>query len=124
MLAGERCFVTPSISTLCIRRNWGRALPVYDYLDETYIKVKGAWYYLYRAVDKHGQRLCADGRSTAKVKEVVYVEPFDSRRPDHRRYREPRLLRRRGSGRRTGPHLKGRSLRRAGRACDRRPRAD
>src|SRR5215831_3473124 len=24
-------------------------------MDETYIKVKGQWYYLYRAVDKHGQ---------------------------------------------------------------------
>ena len=26
-------------------------------LDETYIKVKGAWHYLYRAVDKHGQTI-------------------------------------------------------------------
>jgi transposase-like protein len=26
-------------------------------MDETYIKVKGQWYYLYRAVDKHGQTL-------------------------------------------------------------------
>src|SRR4029453_15974375 len=25
--------------------------------DETYIKVKGQWYYLYRAVDKHGQTI-------------------------------------------------------------------
>jgi hypothetical protein len=31
MLAGEGCFVTHSISTLFIRRNWGRALPVYHY---------------------------------------------------------------------------------------------
>src|SRR5215211_4733185 len=31
MLAGEGCFITRSISTLCIRRNWGRALPVYHY---------------------------------------------------------------------------------------------
>ncbi|QGP52194.1 Integrase core domain protein (plasmid) [Piscirickettsia salmonis] len=23
-------------------------------LDETYIKIKGQWYYLYRAIDKHG----------------------------------------------------------------------
>jgi putative transposase len=29
-----------------------------DYnIDETYIKVKGHWYYLYRAVDKHGQTI-------------------------------------------------------------------
>src|SRR5215475_10266849 len=29
-----------------------------DYnIDETYIKVKGQWYYLYRAVDKHGQTI-------------------------------------------------------------------
>ena len=26
-------------------------------LDETYIKVKGVWHYLYRAVDKHGQTI-------------------------------------------------------------------
>ncbi len=26
-------------------------------MDETYIKVKGAWVYLYRAVDKHGKTL-------------------------------------------------------------------
>ena len=26
-------------------------------MDETYIKVKGQWYYLYRAVDKHGQKI-------------------------------------------------------------------
>ena len=29
-----------------------------DYnIDETYIKVKGQWYYLYRAVDKTGQTI-------------------------------------------------------------------
>jgi transposase-like protein len=26
-------------------------------MDETYIKVKGQWYYLYRAVDKTGQTI-------------------------------------------------------------------
>ncbi len=26
-------------------------------MDETYIKIKGHWYYLYRAVDKHGQTI-------------------------------------------------------------------
>ena len=26
-------------------------------MDETYIRVKGAWHYLYRAVDKHGQAI-------------------------------------------------------------------
>jgi transposase-like protein len=26
-------------------------------LDETYIRVKGAWVYLYRAVDKHGKTI-------------------------------------------------------------------
>jgi transposase-like protein len=26
-------------------------------MDETYIKVKGQWRYLYRAVDKHGQTI-------------------------------------------------------------------
>ncbi|QGP57149.1 Integrase core domain protein (plasmid) [Piscirickettsia salmonis] len=26
-------------------------------LDETYIKIKGQWYYLYRAIDKHGDTI-------------------------------------------------------------------
>ena len=26
-------------------------------MDETYIKIKGHWYYLYRTVDKHGQTI-------------------------------------------------------------------
>jgi transposase-like protein len=26
-------------------------------MDETYIKIKGQWYYLYRVVDKHGQTI-------------------------------------------------------------------
>jgi putative transposase len=26
-------------------------------MDETYIKLKGQWYYLYRVVDKHGQTI-------------------------------------------------------------------
>jgi transposase-like protein len=26
-------------------------------MDKTYIKIKGQWYYLYRAVDKHGQTI-------------------------------------------------------------------
>jgi putative transposase len=26
-------------------------------MDETYIKIKGTWYYLYRSVDKHGQTI-------------------------------------------------------------------
>src|SRR5215510_14718692 len=37
-------------------------------MDETYIKVKGQWYYLYRAVDKYGQRihfLLTEHRDTA-----------------------------------------------------------
>jgi transposase-like protein len=37
-------------------------------MDETYIKVKGQWYYLYRAVDKHGQTidfLLTEHRDTA-----------------------------------------------------------
>src|SRR5437660_3634369 len=37
----------------------GRKRPVWVSLrmDETSIKVKGQWYYLYRAVDKHGQTI-------------------------------------------------------------------
>src|SRR5499433_2527386 len=34
-----------------------RAVWVSWRLDETYIKVKGQWRYLYRAVDKHGQTI-------------------------------------------------------------------
>jgi transposase-like protein len=34
-----------------------RAVWVSWRMDETYIKVKGQWYYLYRAVDKHGQTI-------------------------------------------------------------------
>src|SRR5207245_10319191 len=37
-------------------------------MDETYIKVKGQWHYLYRAVDKHGQTidfLLTEHRDTA-----------------------------------------------------------
>jgi transposase-like protein len=42
-------------------------------MDETYIKVKGQWRYLYRAVDKHGQtidfrlcrKFCSGGREGA-----------------------------------------------------------
>src|SRR5437868_11741693 len=36
----------------------GKAFMGCDYnIDETYIKVKGQWYYLYRAVDKTGQTI-------------------------------------------------------------------
>src|SRR5499426_2792842 len=36
----------------------GKSFMGCDYnIDETYIKVKGQWYYLYRAVDKHGQTI-------------------------------------------------------------------
>jgi putative transposase len=34
-----------------------RAVWVSWRMDETYIKIKGQWYYLYRAVDKHGQTI-------------------------------------------------------------------
>lgn len=34
---------------------WSRYLPISWRMDETYIKVKGQWLYLYRAVDKEGQ---------------------------------------------------------------------
>ena len=36
---------------------WKRAVWVSWRMDETYIKVKGQWRYLYRAVDKHGQTI-------------------------------------------------------------------
>jgi len=39
-------------------KHQGKAFMGCDYnIDETYIKVKGQWRYLYRAVDKHGQTI-------------------------------------------------------------------
>src|SRR4029450_906185 len=39
-------------------KHQGKAFMGCDYnIDETYIKVKGQWYYLYRAVDKTGQTI-------------------------------------------------------------------
>lgn len=49
MLAGEGCFGTRCISMLFIRRNWGRALPVYHYpvdrrlRDAGALEASGAW---------------------------------------------------------------------------------
>jgi putative transposase len=34
-----------------------RSVWVSWWMDETYIKIKGHWYYLYRTVDKHGQTI-------------------------------------------------------------------
>ena len=43
----------PKLEEACHRRK--RPVWVSWRLDETYIKVKGEWKYLYRAVDKYGQ---------------------------------------------------------------------
>jgi transposase-like protein len=43
-------------------------------MDETYVKVKGAWRYLYRAVDQHGQTidfLLTEHRDTAAALRVL-----------------------------------------------------
>ena len=45
------------------------------HMDETYIKVKGAWKYLYRAVDKEGKTV--DFLLTAKRDKAVALRFFD-----------------------------------------------
>jgi putative transposase len=45
----------PLLEEACHRRK--RPVWVSGRMDETYIKVKGQWYYLYRAVDKTGQTM-------------------------------------------------------------------
>jgi transposase-like protein len=39
------------------RMHWNHRRTISWYVDETYIKVKGEWKYLYRAVDKNGETL-------------------------------------------------------------------
>jgi putative transposase len=39
------------------RKNYKRPVGVSWRMDETYIKTKGAWHYLYRAVDKDGDTI-------------------------------------------------------------------
>jgi putative transposase len=39
------------------RKRWNQRRTVSWYVDETYIKVKGQWKYLYRAVDRNGETL-------------------------------------------------------------------
>src|ERR1700757_523749 len=46
---------SPQLEEACHRRK--RPVWVSWRMDETYIKVKGEWYYLYRAVDKTGQTI-------------------------------------------------------------------
>ena len=46
---------SPLLEEACHRRK--RPVWVSWRMDETYIKVKGQWYYLYRAVDKYGQTI-------------------------------------------------------------------
>jgi len=73
-------------------------------LDETYIKVKGQWRYLYRAVDKHGQTidfLLTEHRDTAAalrflkkairrngVPETITIDGSDANEAAIKRYNE------------------------------------
>ena len=47
-------------------------------MDETYIKVKGAWMYLYRAVDKEGNTVdfLLTKRRNKRAAHLVYLKPF------------------------------------------------
>src|SRR5262247_3597721 len=49
ILMGIRWYVAYPLSTRAVWMSWR--------MDETYIKVKGEWKYLYRAVDKQGQTI-------------------------------------------------------------------
>jgi putative transposase len=48
-------------------------------MDETYIKVKGEWFYLYRAVDKLGKPLISCSRSGATKRRRPSSSPGRSR---------------------------------------------
>jgi len=50
-------------------------------MDETYIKVKGAWKYLYRAVDKEGKTV--DFLLTAKRDKAAAMRFFDQAMRDN-----------------------------------------
>ena len=83
-------------------------------MDETYIKVKGQWYYLYRAVDKTGQTIFHDTRAWGKpVAQFIAVcrrskmMAMSTRRPR----RGARLCRRWALKWREGGQLLGQCLR-------------
>ncbi len=59
-------------------------------MDETYIKVKGQWRYLYRAVDKHGQtidflRFCRKVRFLGKIQKSGVRNSMAYRLPNARK---------------------------------------
>ena len=54
------------------------------YVDETYLKINGAWHYVYPAIDQHGQVIdasqprtlgCAGGRCTRVRPSAIKLEP-------------------------------------------------
>ena len=45
--------VTPIFNTIALR--YKKPLQQFWHIDETYIKIKGQWYYLYRAIDRQGK---------------------------------------------------------------------
>ena len=59
-------------------------------MDETYIKVKGHWYYLYRAVDKTGQTI--DFLLTAQRDEEAALRLLDNVPIDHPLVKDPAHL--------------------------------
>lgn len=45
--------VTPIFNTIALR--YKKPVQQFWHIDETYIKIKGQWYYLYRAIDRQGK---------------------------------------------------------------------
>ena len=57
-----------------LRWQWRRPCPTSWRVDETYVKVRGQWTYLYRAVDKHGNTInfyLSPTRNTAAAKRFL-----------------------------------------------------
>src|SRR4051812_16719767 len=77
-------------------------------IDETYVKIRGQWRYLYRAIDKHGTpRLPAHGQARPGGRQTLLPQDAGGpavvgTRPDRHRWRRPLSARDRDCARNTG----------------------